>query len=55
MGSIILVESLQAIANLVVFEYSVIIILNAYYALSVIASPSSNIINLCIPSGTITF
>ena len=54
-GSINLVESLQARANLVVLENSVMTILSAYCALSVNASASSRIIILCIPAGTLTF
>ena len=54
-GSMILEESLQARANQVVEEYSVMTILKAYYAAFVIASASSKMTNLCIPSGTVTF
>ena len=54
-GSISLLESLHAKANLVVEENSVITILKAYCALVVKASASSRIIILCIPGGTFTF
>ena len=51
----ILLESLHASANQVVELYSVMIILNACYAVFVIASASSRMMILCIPSGTVTF
>jgi len=54
-GSISFELSLHAKANLVVFEYSVITILKACWALSVMLSASSRIMSLCIPGGTVTF
>ena len=54
-GSMILEESLHARANRVVEEYSVMIILRAYWAALVIASASSRMTSLCMPSGTVTF
>ena len=54
-GSIILLESLQASANLVDALNSVITILSACCALFVSESASSKIISLCMPAGTFTF
>ena len=54
-GSMSLLESLQASANLVEEENSVITILRAYYALVVSASASSSMMILCMPAGTFTF
>ena len=54
-GSMILLESLHARANLVVALNSVITIRRACYALAVSESASSRMISLCIPGGTVTF
>jgi hypothetical protein len=55
MGSMILLDWLQAKANLVVFENISIVLLRACCAPVVILSASSNITIFCLPGGNVTF